>query len=631
MPKARNSKNHDKDAKLPNSSEGYTEKLLRIDLTSGSSREEQIDPVLLRAFIGGRGLGAALLYREVGKEADPLSPENKLIFTSGPLVGTTAPCSGRFCVSTKSPQTGIYLFSLCSGRFGETMRRSGYGALIIEGKASRPVYLLIDNGEVEMRDAGVLWGMNTDETEGRLRKELARTNRVSVACIGPAGENLLKLACIISEQRAAGRGGSGAVMGSKNLKAVAVAGKNQILVHDEDEFKKVVRDARKHIKDNPFLMDSLGRYGTATSVNLTSAYGIFPVRNWQKGTLETVDALRPQTMREKFVIRDKACPACPIACSKITSVASGHFAGAKTDGPEYETIYAFGSGCENSSMESIIHADMLCDQLGMDTIACGVTIAFAMECFEKGIITLKDTGNLALRFGNEEVIPVILRQMARREGFGEVLADGVRAAASRIGKGSEQFAMHAKGMELGGYDPRGVKSQALVLACGPRGGCHHAGGYVIHAELVSGNFDRMAVRGKGSLVKMARDLRAVMDSAIYCAFLASAYKLDVAAQMIGAATGWEIDEGELIQAGERISNIERMYNVREGLRRDDDTLPERLLHDPLPDGPSAGAVLGKDFDLMVDELYEVCGWDPKTGVPLPDTLQRLGLDSIISV
>jgi len=627
MPKARNNKIYDKDAKVSHTSEGYREKLLRIDLTSGSSREEQIDAALLRAFIGGRGLGASLLYREVGEKADPLGSENKLIFTSGPLVGTTAPCSGRFCVSTKSPQTGFYLYSLCSGRFGEAMRKSGYGALIIEGKASSPVYLLIENGEVTIRDAGMLWGLNTDKTEQRLKEELA--GKVSVACIGLAGENLLKLACILSEGRAAGRGGPGAVMGSKNLKAVAVAGTNRIPVHDEDEFKKVVRDARTRIKDNPFLMDSLGRYGTATSVNLTSAYGIFPVRNWQKGALEKVDALRPQTMREKFVLRDKACPACPIACSKITSVESGPFAGAKTDGPEYETIYAFGSGCENSSMESIIHADMLCDQLGMDTIACGVTIAFAMECFEKGIITLKDTDNLALRFGNAELIPVILQRMARREGFGEVLADGVRAAANRIGKGSEQFAMHAKGMELGGYDPRGVKSQALVLACGPRGGCHHAGGYVIHAELVSGNFDRMAVSGKGPLVKQARDLRAVMDSAIYCAFLASAYKLDMAAQMIRSATGWDVDEGELMRAGERISNIERMYNVREGLRREHDTLPERLLHEPLPDGPSAGGVLGKDFDLMVDELYEVCGWDTKTGVPLPDTLKRLGLDTFL--
>jgi aldehyde:ferredoxin oxidoreductase len=627
MPKARNNKIYDKDAKVSHTSEGYREKLLRIDLTSGSSREEQIDAALLRAFIGGRGLGAALLYREVGEKADPLGSENKLIFTSGPLVGTTAPCSGRFCVSTKSPQTGFYLYSLCSGRFGEAMRKSGYGALIIEGKASSPVYLLIEDGEVTIRDAGMLWGLNTDKTEQRLKEELA--GKVSVACIGPAGENLLKLACILSEGRAAGRGGPGAVMGSKNLKAVAVAGKNRIPVHDEDKFKKVVRDARTRIKDNPFLMDSLGRYGTATSVNLTSAYGIFPVRNWQKGALETVDALRPQTMREKFVLRDKACPACPIACSKITSVESGPFAGAKTDGPEYETIYAFGSGCENSSMESIIHADMLCDQLGMDSIACGVTIAFAMECFEKGIITLKDTDNLALRFGNAELIPVILQRMARREGFGEVLADGVRAAADQIGKGSEQFAMHAKGMELGGYDPRGVKSQALVLACGPRGGCHHAGGYVIHAELVSGNFDRMAVSGKGPLVKQARDLRAVMDSAIYCAFLASAYKLDMAAHMIRSATGWDVDEGELMRAGERISNIERMYNVREGLRREHDTLPERLLKEPLPDGPSAGGVLGKDFDLMVDELYEVCGWDTKTGVPLPDTIKRLGLDTFL--
>jgi aldehyde:ferredoxin oxidoreductase len=611
--------------------ESYRGRLLRINLTDGTSKEEEIDHFSLRSFIGGRGLGAYLLYREVSPNIDSLGPDNKLIFTSGPLVGTNAPCSGRFCVNTLSPQTGIYLFSICSGRFGEFMRRAGYDAYIVEGSSERPVYLLVDQNGATIKDADRWWGMNTTGTEEGIKKELSGSGKCSVACIGPAGENLLKTACIISERRAAGRGGPGAVMGSKKLKAVVAGGSGAISLHDEQQFKAVAKNARKLIRDNPFLMDSLSPFGTATSLNLTSNYGIFPVRNWQKGTIEGIDALRPQTMREKFLRRDTACPACPVACSKITAVDSGPFAGAETEGPEYETLYSFGSACDNTSLESIIRADQLCDELGMDTIACGVTIAFAMECFEKGIIGLEDTGNVELRFGNAEAIPEILQKMVKREGIGELLADGVKVASDRLGQGTERFAMHAKGMELGGYDPRGVKGQALVLACGPRGGCHHAGGYVIHAELVSGNFDRMAIKGKAPLVRMARDLRAVMDSAIYCAFLATAYRLDVAAEMIRAATGWDTDEKELATAGERISNIERMFNVHEGIRREDDTLPLRVLEEPLPDGPSKGSILGNDFDLMVDEFYDVCGWDKQTGIPTKERLKHLGLDKIKSV
>ncbi|MBN2324154.1 MAG: aldehyde ferredoxin oxidoreductase family protein [Spirochaetes bacterium] len=607
----------------------YPGRLLRVDLSSGVSSVEAIDPAVLRSFVGGRGLGAYLLYTEVPADTDPMGPENKLIFTNGPLVGTQAPCSGRFNISTKSPQTGIYLFSLCSGRFGEFMRRSGYEAVVVEGKATRPVYLLLDENKAAVKEADEFWGMDTGKTEKAMKRTLPAGVKCSVACIGPAGENLIKTACVISERRAAGRGGAGAVMGSKKLKAVVASGGLSIPLFDEQGFKDAVKKARGLIRKNPFLTESMSPFGSAVSLNLTSSYGIFPVRNWQKSVLEGIDALRPQTMREKYLRKDKACPSCPIACSKITAVDSGPFAGAETEGPEYETLYSFGGACDNASMESIILADQLCDELGMDTIACGVTIAFAMECFEKGIIGPKETDGIDLRFGNAEAIPEIIRKMAAREGIGELLADGVKAASDRLGRGTGAFAMHAKGMELGGYDPRGVKSQALVLACGPRGGCHHAGGYVIHAELVSGMFDRMAAKGKGSLVKQARDLRAVMDSAIYCAFLAAAFRLDVAAEMIRTSVGWDVDEKELARSGERISNIERMFNVKTGLRRGDDTLPQRLLSEPMPDGPSAGGVLGSDFDLMVDELYEACGWDKSSGIPTPEKLKELGLKTII--
>ncbi|MHB8916493.1 MAG: aldehyde ferredoxin oxidoreductase C-terminal domain-containing protein, partial [Desulfocucumaceae bacterium] len=320
-----------------------------------------------------------------------------------------------------------------------------------------------------------------------------------------------------------------------------------------------------------------------------------------------------------------ACPQCPVGCSKIMAVKSGPFSGAETDGPEYETIYAFGPALDNDSMESIIYADKACDQLGMDTISCGVTLAWAMECYERGILSRGEVDGLDLRFGRANVIPEILRKMAAREGIGGLLADGVREAARKVGRGSEKFAMHTKGMELGGYDPRGIKGQALVVACGPRGGCHHAGGYVIAQELTSGQYDRMSTAGKGELVQKARDFRMVMDSALYCAFLGVAFGLDVASRLIGTATGIPYTPGDLSVAAQRGSVMERLFNVREGLRREDDTLPYRLLAEPLREGPSAGGKLKSELDNMVTDLYQASGWDVDTGIPTRSTLEKLGI------
>jgi len=605
---------------------GYTGKLLRVDLTNGSYTVEELDFDLLHAFIGGRGLGAALLYRELSPGVDPLSPDNKLIFLTGPLVGTITPCSARWSISTKSPETEIILFSICSGMFGTSLKKAGYDVIIIEGKASQPSFLLISDGKVSIKDASDIWGMTTEETEESIQKKLSGNGRFSVVSIGPAGEKQIRIAGVFSNRRAAGRGGAGAVMGSKNLKAIAARGTQKISIYDDDGFQAVIKEFRKNINVNPFLQKALSKYGSASTVNVTSEFGVMPVRNWQKGTMKGIDALRPETVREKFLVKDKACPTCPVGCSKINTVSSGPFAEAKTEGPEYETIYAFGSILENSNFESIIYADMLCDQLGMDTIASGVTIAFAMECYEKGILTKTDTEGLNLSFGNAQVVPILLKKMAKRDGIGDLMADGVREMAKRLGKGTERFAMHAKGMELGGYDPRGIRAQTLVLACGPRGGCHHGGGYVITDELVSGRYDRFSVESKGALTKRARDFRLIMDSALYCAFVGgSACSVDMAAQTIAAATGFNVNSEELMIAGERASNVERAYNVREGLRRGDDILPERLLKEPLPDGPSKDSILEKDFNQLIDDFYEVCGWDKVTGIPTKETLKRLGL------
>lgn len=609
---------------------GYQGKILRIDLTGSRSTVEPTSTDLVRSFIGGRALGAAMLYQEVPAGTDPLGENNKLIFLTGPLVGTNAPSSARFCVTTKSPQTGIYLFSICSGMFGPAIKQAGFDGFIVEGKSPRPVYLLITSSGLTFADADDLWGMTTAKTEKTLKSLHRGRGRCHVASIGPAGENLARLACILSEGRAAGRGGAGAVMGSKNLKAIVVTGHEKTLLSEPRAFREAVKEANDKVKAAVFLKEGMHKYGSAISIGVTSLHGVLPTRNWQTGVFPKVDAIRPQAAREKFLVRDSACPQCPVGCAKIMAVKDGPFAGAITDGPEYETVYAFGSALENDSMESIIYADMLCDQLGMDTISCGATLAWAMECYERGLLSLQDTGGLKLNFGNAGVIPEILHKMARREGIGDLLADGSREAARKLGQGSEKFAMHTKGMELGGYDPRGIKAQTLVVACGPRGGCHHAGGYVIAQELTSGQYDPLSADGKGKMVKNAREFRMVMDSALYCAFLGVAFGLDVASRLLRTATGIDFDAQELILIAERASVMERLFNVREGLRRKDDTLPHRLLTEPLPEGPAAGQKLEKEFDKLVTDFYTICGWDLKSGIPTETTLERLGLKKFLS-
>lgn len=608
---------------------GYQGKILRINLSGSYSSIEETPADLARDFIGGRALGAAMLYQELAAGTDPLGEDNKLIFLTGPLVGTNAPSSARFSINTKSPQTGIYLFSICSGMFGPAIKRAGFDGLIIEGKSPLPVYLLITDKGLTFADAGDLWGLTTDKTEEILKSRHRGQDRCYVASIGPAGENLARVACILSEGRAAGRGGAGAVMGSKHLKAIVVTGNGKVPLSDPRAFKEAVKEARDKVDAAPFLKEGMHKYGSAISIGVTSLHGVLPTRNWQTGVFPKVDALRPQTAREKFLVRDSACPQCPVGCAKIMAVKDGPFAGAITDGPEYETVYAFGSALESDSMESIIYADMLCDQLGMDTISCGATLAWAMECRQRGILSRQDCDGLELYFGNAGVIPEVLRKMALREGIGDLLADGTREAARRLGHGSEKFAMHTKGMELGGYDPRGIKGQALVVACGPRGGCHHAGGYVIALELASGKYDPLAAAGKGEMVKNAREFRVIMDSAMYCAFLGVGFGLDVAARLLQTATGIDFTAQELFLIAERTSVMERLFNVREGLRRKDDTLPDRLLNEPLPEGPAAGQKLEGEFETMVTEFYHACGWDQDAGIPTEATIERLGLKKYI--
>ena len=579
-------------------------------------------PETVRAFLGGRALGAHLLYDELPAGIDPLGPENKLIFTTGPLVGTTAPCSGRFNLSTLSPLTGLVLFSICSGGWGAELRAAGYDVLIVEGAAGEPTYLVIENGRVTFHSAGHLWGQDAVQTQQDLHRELRRLGEPEIACIGPAGEKLSRMAIVLNRLRAAGRGGPGAVMGAKNLKAIAVKGQGAVRVHDLAGFQARVREAWRKIDETPFIKQGLARYGSCVTMGVVKEYGVLPTRNWQTGVFEKIDGLLPQNYRPQVVVKDVACPSCPIACSKIMRSANGVWA----EGPEYETLYSFGSNLDIGDIHTIIEADILCDRLGLDTISAGVTVGYAIECAERGLLDPALTRGLDLQFGDGALLLRLIRLMGERTGIGELLADGVESFRQQAGIADDSFAMHAKGMELGGYDPRGIKAQSLVVGAGPRGGCHHAGGYVIALELTSGKFDRLAEQGKGEMVRSARDFRAVMDSAIYCAFAGMAVGLPEVAGLLATATGIEWTVKELQQLGERCSNVERAFNVRQGLRRSDDRLPGRLLYEPMPEGPTQGQTVS--FETMLDEFYVACGWDVTTGIPTTEKLIGLGLDRI---
>lgn len=604
-------------------------KMLKVDLTNHQFSVEEIARKDLDYFLGGRGLGAAILYRELSPKTDPLDEQNILLFSTGPLTGTSAPCSSRFCLNTKSPLTGFYLFSIAGGYFGPGLKKTGFDVLSIRGRAERPTYLLISEDGIQFKDASNLWGMTTNHTQEFLKKEVGED--VRVACIGPAGENLVPYACVINERRALGRGGGGAVMGSKNLKAIAVTGNKDTPVSDKDRFRAAVKRAFDDIQKNPQTAKTLPTLGSACWMAVMGDLGIMPNKNWKEtsSSQPEIEKITFEYIRDRFVVKDLYCaPPCPIKCTKITLVRSNQFSGYLSEGPEYETLYSMGSCCGIYDAPTIIAADDFCDRYGLDTMSAGVSVAFAMECYEKGIIDKGVTDGAELTFGNRKVLLPLLYKIAYKEGFGRIVAQGTKKMAEQFGKGSADFAMHVKGMELGGYDPRGVKGMALVYACGSRGGCHHGGGYTIYPEVYSGKFDRFAEKGKAKVVKSTRDRRiAACDSGSICSFAAGAMSDDNIAEMISAATGFQLTAADIYKIGERISCVERAFNVREGLTPDLDTLPNRLMKEPLMEGPTKGQVV--DLGTLLKEFYQECGWDEVTGMPKREKLMELGLDSIL--
>ncbi len=614
---------------------GYTGRILRINLTDKTFKKEELPLEIAKDFIGGAGFGIKFLYDELKANVNPLGPENKLIFAPGPFTGTNVPCASRIAVTAKSPLTNAVGMALSGGHFPAELKLAGYDVLIIEGKAEKPTYISIRDDEVRFRDATKVWGTMTFDCQQIIKDDL-RDQNFRVACIGPAGENLSRIACIINERRAIGRKGLGAVMGSKNLKAIAVRGSRSLEISSKERFK-VARDKMlKAMRESPVLYPEFAKTGTPSNVDNTCALGIFPAKNWTAtGEFTPVDQIGVEALETRRIGKE-FCYECPVGCSQLRLARKGPYAGIFTEGPEFETLYSLGGQTGVDDMDSIIAADRLCDELGLDTISTGVVIGFAMELFERGILTISETGGLDLRFGNHEAMHTLIRWIAFRESIGDILADGVRIASSKIGKGSERYALHIKGLELPGYDVRGAKGHGLAYATSYTGGDHNRG-YAfqeIFSIPIPYPVDRLSIEGKGKLTKWNQDVRtATCDCPTMCVFLLDTAMAPVAtentASLMEAVTGLSYTPEDIEKVGERINNLARAFNVREGFTRADDTFPERLMTEPLKAGASKGHLISKeDLNTMLDEYYTVRGWDIKTGIPKKEKLIELGLEYV---
>lgn len=589
----------------------YTNKILDVDLTDKKIKTTNLDEKNAKKFVGGKGLGAKILYDNLKKNVDPLSPENIIIFASGPLTATLAPSSARWCVVTKSPLTNIFLDSQVGGSFGVKMKKAGFDFIIVRGKSSYPVYLKLSDDNCEIVDAENLWGKGCFYTEKTLKNKFGKN--VSAAVIGNAGESLVRYACIcIDMYMQAGRGGAGAVMGSKNLKAVAVSGNTKMDYAEPEKFKENVKKAFKKVREHPFT-ELRTKYGTPVWVNPVNEGGLLPTRNFQKGVFEHADEISGEKMKESIVVADESCPGCPIKCWKHSKVENNNHK-CEVVGPEYETIALIGSNNMIRSIKAIAHANMLCDDFGLDTISTGDVIAFASECSEKGLIKEK------IGFGDEEKLIELIKKIGKREDIGDMLAEGVKRISEKIG--GKDFAMHVKGMEIPGYDPRGAFGMALAYATSDRGACHQRA-WTVRAELQGNLKPAYSTEGRARFVKDAQDSNAMLFSLVLCDFMPLGAEDYV--ELLNSATGFDFTEEEYMKTGERIWNLTRMFNVREGITRKDDTLPPRFMNESLPDGPAKGQKITKEIlDKMLDEYYSLRGWD-ENGVPRKEKLDELGL------
>ncbi len=597
---------------------GFHGRLLHIDLSSGDHCWRDLEESRLRAFLGGIGLGTSLLYDFAPPGVEPLSPGNPLIFTSAPLVGTGLTTTAKFAVVTKSPLTGFIADSLSSSFFALELKRVGLDALVVTGRSSSPVYLLIKDGKVEVKSAARLWGKSVTDTESLIRSDL-QDGSLRVAAIGRAGENQVRFATISNEGRHAGRGGVGAVMGSKNLKAVVIRGDGGVSVADPKGVGTIAASMRKRSLGT--MTSKYREIGTVANLSVFNRLGSLPTRNFQQSTFDHAEDLSGESLTENSFSRRHGCASCTIQCERLFKSLDG-----KEQRLEYETLFALGPLCGIKDPQVVLQAAGLCDQYGLDTISTGGTLAWAMECVEKGL--LPQTSDLNLRFGQADAFLQTIEAIAHRSGMGDLLAQGSRLAAMQLGKDAMYRAMHVKGLELPGYEPRSLKTMALGLAVSPRGACHNRSG-AYEADF-SGEVNRLtADAGRGSLVVASEDFAAVMDSLIVCKFLRKCFTDFYAegADLVSKVTGWSCSSTELRRVGERIHTLKKMFNIREGWQPKEDWLPERLLSETLPTGVAKGVGLTPtELREMIQGYYKARKWDENGFVP-EKKLRELGIEN----
>ena len=604
-------------------------RVLEIDLESRKWQSHNLDEKTKSKFIGGSGLGAKFLFDRTDGKTDALGPDNPLIFMTGPFTNTKVPTSGRHAVVTKSPLTGIYNESDVGGGWGSSLKASGYDGIIVSGKSDGPVYLWIKDDQIEVRDASQIWGKDTYELDNLLKNETSR--RSSVLSIGPAGEKLVRFAAIMTEgkhARAAARAGVGAVMGSKLLKAIVVSGSHKTPIHDPDGLSNSLKDILPKIKESTL---SMSKYGTAAGVANLNELGDLPIKNWLLGKWdEGAEKISGETMQKTILKNRYHCKSCPIGCGRVVEVDKGQFAPVNGAGPEYETVASLGSLCLIDNLEAIAKGNELCNRYGLDTISTGAVIAFAIEAFEKGLITNVDTGGIVLRWGDPIIMLSLIKQIAFKEGIGSLLSRGVRSAAKELGGIANEFAIHVKGLELPGHDPRAHNSVALAYATSNRGACHlQAFSHPFERSFPIPDLGypelhpRFDIEGKAEFTAKLQNLMCVMDSLKLCKFLLKAVDLKTIVKWIYQITGWETNLDELMHIGERLYNLKRIYNVKCGITRKDDVLPYRIMTHKRGAGGAAENLphLGK----MLSDYYYYRGWD-EFGVPKKEKLLELDLE-----
>ncbi|TRO52295.1 aldehyde ferredoxin oxidoreductase [Candidatus Bathyarchaeota archaeon] len=610
---------------------GYAGKVLIVDLNTGKTRVEPLKMDYAKKYVGGIGLGMRLWLDYSEKGVDPLSPDNPLILAIGPISGTIFPTAGNgHAFVAKSPATLGIGEAVAHGTFGSELKRAGYDAIILEGKAEKPVYLWIDDDSIQLLDAAHLIGKSPSETEEIIKDDLG-DYYVRIASIGPAGEKLSKIACIINEKtRAAGRTGMGAVMGSKNLKAIAVRGTSDIVPAKPDEFMEMVKEFHERMKGP--ATRKYRTLGTPENVLVHNALYCMPTRNYNNAHFEEAEKVSGELVNEKFVAKIIGCSSCAMRCEHEVVVPEGPYKGTMTR-IEYETLWAMGPYCGINRLDTIMKGMELANYYGMDAISAGVIVGFTMDCYENGILSKKDLDGIEANFGNSEALLQILEKMGKREGIGDILADGVRIAAEKIGKGAEKLAQHIKGLEVTGYDLRCLKTAALGFAVSFRGADHNRHG--AYAFDVKGKVDRLkAEKGRGKMVRDMENLYALIDSFIVCKFSRGTYYKGLAdmAKLYNLVTGIEMTAEELDKSGARINTVARLINIREGLGRKDDTLPWKVMNMPIPDeGPVKGAVVTqKELDLLLDDYYSSRGWTQE-GVPTVNTLEELDMEGLAKI